>query len=80
MRHAHDGGAGDLRMLSEALLHLARVHVEPAADVHLAAPSGEVQVVRGVEMPEIAGVHPAAGVDGGRGGVGVAPVFAHRCG
>src|SRR5207253_2168640 len=57
-----------------------RVDVEAAADEHLALPPAEVEVAGVVEEAHVARVHPAVGVDGGRGGLRVAPVAHHRRG
>jgi len=70
VRHTHHGRARDLRVASEEILDLGRVDVEAAADEHLALPPAEVEVAGVVEEADVARVHPALGVDGGRSGLG----------
>src|SRR3712207_7186432 len=49
------------------LLDLARVHVLPAADDHVLDPADDVEVAGVVHDGEVAGVHPAGGVEDLRG-------------
>src|SRR5262249_660619 len=67
----------DLGVAVEELLDLARVDVLAAADDHVLDGPHAVAVALGVEGGEVAGVHPAAGVDRLGGLLGVAPVPLH---
>ena len=62
------------------LLDLGRIHVEAAADVHVLEPVGDPEIAVLVECPDVAGVQPAVGVDGRRGGLGIVEVAEHHVG
>src|SRR6202000_767814 len=62
----------------EQLLDLARVDVLTAADHHVLDPAGDVHVTLVIHHPEVAGVHPARGVDGFGGLVRLVPVAEHH--
>ena len=53
---------GDRRVAVEVLLDLARIDVLAAADDHVLDPPDDVAVAVGVDGREVAGVHPARGV------------------
>jgi len=61
--HADHRGLGNGRVPGQRLLDLGRVHVDPAADVHVLEPVGDRQVAAFVEAADVAGVQPAVGVD-----------------
>ena len=71
--HVLDVGVG-----VEELLDLARVDVLPAADDHVLDPADDVAVAVLAHLGEVAGVHPAVGVDGLGGLLGVVPVAEHH--
>jgi hypothetical protein len=48
----------------EELLHLARIHILSSADDHVLDAPDDVEVALCVHDGEVAGVHPAGGVDG----------------
>ena len=71
--HVDDVGVG-----VEELLDLPRVHVLAAADDHVLDAADDVEVAVGVHHREVAGVHPAVGVDRLGGALGVVPVAEHH--
>ncbi len=50
-------------MPHQRLLDLGRVHVEPAADVHVLEPVGDSEVTAVVQPADVAGMQPAVRVD-----------------
>src|SRR3712207_8481082 len=60
------------------LLDLARVHVLPAADDHVLDAADDVEVAGVVHDGEVAGVHPAGGVEDLRGLLRLVPVAEHH--
>ena len=52
-----------LRVAQQVLLDLARIDVLAAADQHVLDAADDVAVALGVDRREVAGVHPAGGVD-----------------
>src|SRR5207302_10303449 len=64
-------------VLTQYPLHLGRVHVVAAADVHLALAPHEDQIAGVVEAPQVAGGEPTVGVQHLSGAGGVAPVAEH---
>src|SRR2546430_199820 len=62
--HADHLHVADRRMPVEEFLHLARIDVVAAADDHVLDAAHDVQIPVLVHRCEIAGVHPARGVDG----------------
>src|SRR6478735_1635544 len=71
--HVLDVGVG-----VEELLDLAWVDVLPTADDHVLDPADDVAVAVLAHLGEVAGVHPAVGVDGLGGLLGVVPVAEHH--
>ena len=76
--HADDRGLGDTVEPREGLLDLRGVDVEPAADVHVFEPVGDLEVAALVEGPDVAGVQPPVGVDRRGGGLRVVEVADHH--
>src|SRR4030095_10760544 len=64
-------------MAVEELLDLAGIDVLAATDDHVLDAADDVAVALVVESGEITGVHPAAGIDGLGGLLGVAPIALH---
>jgi hypothetical protein len=62
----------------EELLDLARVDVLPAADHHVLDAADDVAVAVVAHHGQVAGVHPAVGVDRLGGALGVVPVAQHH--
>src|SRR6516225_1472507 len=76
--HADDLGVEDVGVGVEELLDLPRVDVLPAPDDHVLDPAGDVDVPVGVHHGQVAGVHPAGGVDRLGGLVRLVPVAEHH--
>jgi hypothetical protein len=64
-------------MAQQVLLDLARVDVLAAADQHVLDPADDVRVALGIDRRQVAGVHPAGGVDRLARARLVLPVAAH---
>ena len=64
-------------MRRQHALDLDRVHVVPAAHVHLLAPADEAEPALVVDPTEVAGAHETVGGERGRGLFGIAPVARH---
>ncbi len=79
----HVGNADDLditnlRMAVEELLDLTGIDVLPSPDDHVLDSPDNLDVALVVHLCEVAGVHPAIGVDGLGRAVGVVPVARHH--
>ena len=79
VRHADDAGFRDRRVRQQYLLHLARIHVGPAGDVHVGLAAGDMEEAARIEVTEVPGVEPSAG-KGLRRGVLVAEIARHDSG
>ena len=76
--HADHLDVLDVGVGVEELLDLPRVHVLAAADHHVLDPPDDVHVAVVGHHGEVAGVHPAVGVDGLGRALGVVPVAPHH--
>jgi hypothetical protein len=65
-------------MAVEEFLDLARIDVLAAADDHVLDPADDVAIAFGVDGREVAGVHPAVGVDRLGGLLLVVPIALHH--
>ena len=77
VRHAEALHVLDRWVGVEELLDLAGIDVLAAADHHVLDPADDVAEALGVDDGEVAGVHPAGGVDRLGGAQRVVPVAAH---
>src|ERR1700704_5725950 len=77
VRHAEDLDIGDLGMGVEELLHLAGIDVLAAADDHVLDPADDVAITLLIHHRQIAGMHPAALIDGLAAALLLAPIAAH---
>ncbi len=69
---------GDLRVGVEKLLDLAGVDVLSAADDHVLDPPHDIAVALLVDDTDIAGMHPALGVDRFGGPLRIVPIAQHH--
>ena len=76
--HAEHLHVGDLGVRVEEFLNLAWIDVLAAPDHHVLHSSDDVAVTLGVKRRQIAGMHPAVGVNGLGRLVGVVPVALHH--
>ena len=67
-------------MLGQDVLHLERVDVVPAADVHVRGTSHQDEIAVVVQAPQVAAEQSALGVEYLTRRGGVAPVAAHHAG
>src|SRR6185295_17636552 len=65
-------------MLEHRVLDLGREEILAAADDHLFHAPGDLKITARIHATEVAGVEPAFGVYGVRGGFGVVVVAAHH--
>ncbi len=75
---AHHLHVGDLGMAVEEFLDLARIDVLAAADDHVLDPPDDVAVALLVDGADVAGVHPAVGVDRLGRPLRIVPVAEHH--
>ena len=68
----------DLRMAIEEFLDLARIEVLAAADHHVLDAADDVAIALGVDHGEVAGVHPAVGVEHVGGLLRLVPIAQHH--
>src|SRR5262249_36918853 len=59
-------------------LDLARIDVLAAADDHVLDPADDIAIALGIDGGEVAGMHPAPGIDGLAGARLVVPIAAHH--
>src|SRR6266851_4935921 len=67
----------DLRMTKQKFLDLARVEVLTAADHHVLDAADDVAITLGIDDRDIAGVHPAAGIEHAGRLFGFVPIAQH---
>src|SRR4029077_11820361 len=67
----------DIRVAVQELFDLARIDVLAAADDHVLDPADDVDVTVRVHRGQVAGVHPAGGIDGLARRLFVVPVPPH---
>ena len=74
MRHAESRGRGHLRVILEHRSHFERGDVEAAADDDVVFAVAQVEEPVRIQMPDVAGAHPAVGEEHPGGGGRIADI------